>query len=124
MYRDKEIKLAAALHLIARYTSLILSSLVFMFALLSGAENGAGLSGIIHNSPDALPWLSLLVVVFIAWRWEVAGGILIITLGVTVLYVFNFPTADFTSTISILAFLIILIGTFFILSWFLALDKR
>ncbi len=70
MHQDKQIKTANWLRNIARYTILIIGVLVLIFTLLSGAEEyGEGLHGIIKNSPNALPWVILLVIVFIAWKW-------------------------------------------------------
>ncbi|MBN1651260.1 MAG: hypothetical protein JW857_08025 [Bacteroidales bacterium] len=109
---------------IARYTSLTLGILIFVFALLSGADDYAeGIEGIIQNIPNALPWLLFLLVVLVAWKWEVVGGIAIIILGLTFLYVFNFPAAHFFSTASIIAYLIIFIGACYILSWYYSQDN-
>lgn len=109
---------------IARYTSLSLGLLVFVFALISGSEEyGGGIEGIIQNSPNALPWLLFLLVVIVAWKWEVVGGVVIVILGLTFLYVFNFPAAHFFSTVSILAYLIIFIGTCYILSAYYSRDN-
>ncbi len=109
---------------IARYTSLTLGILIFVFALFSGAEDyGEGIEGIIQNIPNALPWLLFLLVVLVAWKWEVVGGIAIVILGLTFLYVFNFPAAHFFSTASIIAYLIILIGVSYILSWYYSQDN-
>jgi len=109
---------------IARYTSLTLGILVFVFALFSGAKDyGEGIEGIIQNIPNALPWLLFLLVVLVAWKWEVVGGISIVILGLTFLYVFNFPATHFFSTASIIAYLIILIGVCYILSWYYSQDN-
>lgn len=73
-----------------RIGMLTFSLLVFVFALLSGAEEyGGGIEGIVLNSPNALPWLVLLVVVFIAWKWEKIGGMLLIALSVLFTVFFN-----------------------------------
>lgn len=87
----KRLKTANILRNIARYTLLVLGILIFFFALLSGSEEyGGGISGIIKNSPDALVGLLLLVLTFIAWKWELFGGIIITFLGIVVLYLSNF----------------------------------
>ena len=85
MHQNKQIKTANLLGNIARYTLLIIGVLLFLFALASGADGyGGGIHGIIKNSPNALPWLALLIFLVIAWKWELVGGILITVLGLFV----------------------------------------
>lgn len=121
----KKLKTANILRNTARYTLLVLGILVFIFALLSGSEEyGGGISGIIKNSPNALPWLVLLVLIFVAWKWELVGGIIITVLGFAMLYFFNFRGSNFFLVTFILTLLIITLGSFFILSWYLRKDKN
>jgi lipid-A-disaccharide synthase-like uncharacterized protein len=55
---------------------LLLGGFWFGFALLSGAERyGGGIDGVIQNSPNALPWLLLLIVAAMSFRWPLAGAI-------------------------------------------------
>lgn len=116
----KKLKTANILRNIARYTLLVLGILVFIFALLSGSEDyGGGVSGIIKNSPNALPWLILLVLIFTAWKWELVGGIIITVLGIAMLYFFNFRGPNFFLVTFILTLLIVILGSFFIISWYL-----
>ena len=57
-------KIAKILRYTARTILLFISIFWFVFALLSGAEEyGGGVKGIITNSPNALPWLLLFVLV-------------------------------------------------------------
>jgi hypothetical protein len=79
---------------ILRYTARVFLTLIalffFVFALLSGAEEyGGGISGIIQNSPNALPWLPLLILVGSTWKWEKASGIIIVLFGLFTLFAFN-----------------------------------
>lgn len=123
MEKLKAFKRAAIFRNIARYTVLALGILVFLYALVSGSEEyGGGINGIIKNSPNALPWLLLMILVYVAWKWEVVGGTTLIILGLSILYVINFPSTNFLSLASILAILIIILGIFFILSWYLESD--
>jgi hypothetical protein len=72
------------------YLLLFIAAFWFVFALLSGAEEyGGGLQGLIKNSPNALPWLILLIFVFVAWKWSLAGGIIIIGLGIASIFMFG-----------------------------------
>ncbi|HHB52203.1 MAG TPA: hypothetical protein ENK75_04055, partial [Saprospiraceae bacterium] len=78
---------------IALFTGFIFGILVFLFALVSGSEAyGGGLMGIIKNSPNALPWALLLLLVGIAWKWEFLGGILILALAAYLFYLFKIFT--------------------------------
>ncbi len=105
---------------IARYGLLVMSVFVFFFALFSGAENyGGGIEGIMLNSPNAMPWLILLLFLLIAWHWELLGGVLIMLIGLTLLYFFNFQGPNFFLTTFILTILITILGLFFMISWYL-----
>ena len=120
MHQDKQIKTANWFRNIARHSMLALGVLIFVFALLSGAvEYGVGLQGVIKNSPNALPWVALLVIVFIAWRWELVGGILIILVGVFAYWFISFHGNDFNVAPFIIFLIIIILGSFFIISWYL-----
>ena len=56
---------------ISRYTLLLITTLVFIFALISGSEEyGGGFKGILKNSPNTLPWLLLLGMNYLVWNKE------------------------------------------------------
>ena len=117
-------KIAKYLRNIARYVLLIFGILVFIFALLSGSEDyGGRLHGIIKNSPNALPWLLLLILIFVAWKWELVGGILITLLGVFLLFFFVICGNNFFLSTLIITLIPIIFGCFFILSWYLTKNK-
>lgn len=68
---------------IAARTLLVVTALVwFVFAVLSGAgQYGDGIDAVVRNLPNALPWLALLAMVAVAFRWELIGGALIALAG-------------------------------------------
>jgi len=104
----------------ARFSLLIIGVLVFLFALFSGAENSEGittLTGLIKNSPNALPWFAMLLLVGIAWKFEMIGGILIALGGLFLVYFFNFSGGNFDIVVFILTLLITVLGLFFLMSW-------
>jgi hypothetical protein len=112
---------AKILRYIARYTLLIFGVLVFVFALLSGSETfGGGIKGILKNSPNAIPWLILLVLVVVAWKWELVGGILITLLGIAALIFFGIFSANFSTGTLIICLIPFVLGSFLILSWWLS----
>ena len=120
---SSRIKTANILRNTARYSLLVIGVLIFIFALLSGAESkGGGVMGIIKNSPNALPWVLLLALVYVAWKWEFVGGVIITALGLFLFYFFNFAGNNFFLFTFFLTLLIILLGSFFILSWYLRKD--
>jgi len=74
-----------------RYILLIVGILITLFAILSGAKiYGGGIEGITKNSPNALPWIILIVLILISWKWELIGGIGLIIFGGCMMYFFNF----------------------------------
>lgn len=61
---------------------LTIGILVFCFVLISGAETENGtIKGILNNSPNALPWLAILVLTWMTWKYELTAGILITLIG-------------------------------------------
>ncbi len=120
MKKENQLKTANTFRNIARYTLLSIGALLFVFALFSGAESfGGGFMEVIKNSPNAAPWLGLLVFVFIAWKWELFGGILITALGIFVTWYMSIRGDNFFVLPFIFFMLIILMGVFFLLSWYL-----
>ena len=114
MKKENQLKTANTFRNIARYTLLSIGALLFVFALFSGAESfGGGFMGVIKNSPNAAPWLGLLVFVFIAWKWELFGGILITALGIFVTWYMSIRGDNFFVLPFIFFMLIILMGVFF-----------
>ncbi len=104
---------------IARYTLLLIASLLLVFSVISGSEDyGGGLLGLLKNSPNAIPWLILILLILIAWKHELLGGILIFLSGLWFVYFFNFSGPNFWWITFILTALIPVMGLVFILSWY------
>lgn len=83
-------KTAKVIRDIARIVLLFLAVLLFVFSLLSGAESlGGGVKGIVNNFPNTLPWIILLVAVFVSFKWELIGGIIILLMGIFTIFFFN-----------------------------------
>lgn len=112
------LKSAGIMRMTARVILIIISLFWFVFALLSGSESyGGGISGIIANSPNALPWLLLFVLVFVAWKWEIIGGALIFLMGVA--SIFFFETYSHLFTFVFISTFLMLLGLMFCGSWVL-----
>jgi hypothetical protein len=107
---------------ILRYTARIFLILVvsfwFVFALLSGAEElGGGLMGVVKNFPNALPWLLLFALVFLAWKWELVSGIIIAALGI--LTIFMFDTLEEGVTFLLISVPLMFLGGALVSAWYL-----
>lgn len=98
---------------------LVMSLLIFAFALMSGSEGfGGGITGIIKNSPNALPWLILLIVNYINYRNELIGGSIIIAFGIVANLYFNLIGPNFFLATFMVINIITFMGMFFVYSWY------
>jgi hypothetical protein len=89
-----------------------------VFALLSGSEeHGGGLKGIIRNSPNSLSWFLFFGLIYLAWKKELIGGVLISTLGIITILAFH--TYKNIITFSIISLPLIIAGILLIISYFL-----
>ena len=114
-------KLSKYLRYTARIVLLTVSSFWFVFALFSGAEEyGSGLKGVLMNSPNALPWLLLLLLVYIAWKKELIGGSLITLIGF--LSIAFFKTYEHLIVFMLVSLPLILLGGSLVVSYYL--DKN
>ncbi|MBN2830406.1 MAG: hypothetical protein JXR56_08815 [Candidatus Cloacimonetes bacterium] len=84
---------ARVINIIAKIMQVIVfiySLLWFAFALLSGSEAyGGGFHALVKNSPNAIPWLVLLLINVISWGWERTGGILYLIFGIFSFFFFR-----------------------------------
>jgi len=74
------------------------------FSLLSGAEDG----GTFHNIPNSLPWLILLILTCLTFKWQILGGILLALFGLAT--IFFFSAFQFLWILFIISLPIIIIG--------------
>jgi len=58
----------------------LISLLLFVFALFSGAEENT-FQGLLKNSPNALPWLIMLAISLFGWKHRLVTGIAALILG-------------------------------------------
>jgi hypothetical protein len=83
-------KIAKYMKNITLIVLLILNSLMFLFSLFSGAEQfGEGIKSILLNSPNALPWLVLFAFIYVAWKWELIGGMIFAFFGLLTIIFFD-----------------------------------
>ncbi|MEO1204712.1 MAG: hypothetical protein AAFV45_00115 [Pseudomonadota bacterium] len=104
------------LHAFSIVTLLIVCTFWFVFALLSGAQDyGGGVSGLIQNSPNAIPWIGLYIVIIMGWKWPLTGGVLVVSLGL--LSVVQFDTYKHGLTFLLISLPLIALGLSLILVW-------
>jgi hypothetical protein len=86
---------------------LIIALFWLIFSLMSGFENSGGF----NNLPNALPWLVLLIGVFVAFRWEIVGSVLIILYAIFAMIFFGFGIVVFIISLplAILAAILLII---------------
>lgn len=97
---------------------LIVSLLLFVFALFSGAEDyGGGVRGVFLNSPNTIPWAILLLFVYIAWQWRYIGGVLVIISGLATIFFFNSLFVLFAVAIPLM-----ILGGVLLIAWYM--EKR
>ena len=111
-------KVAKYLRYSARTVLVIVAAFWFVFALLSGSEDyGGGIKGLILNSPNALPWLLLGVLVYVAFKWELVGGLLIAGMGVLTVFFFHAYKSAFV--FFAIPVPLVVLGGFLVVSWYL-----
>ena len=67
---------------VARTALLVVTLFWIIFGIITGFNNEGGISAIFDNFNTILPWLAIVVLWFIAWRWEVLGGVFIIAFSI------------------------------------------
>lgn len=80
----EEKKLRNKIRGFAYYALLVISAFWFGFSLLSGAESfGGGVRGLLRNSPNALPWFFLLILIYLHRHYPIITASLILVVGLT-----------------------------------------
>ena len=74
------------------------------------------------NSPNALPWLLLFLLVRIAWKKELVGGLLISLMGFSTIVFFK--TYEHIEVFMLISLPLIVLGGFLIASHCLDKDKK
>jgi hypothetical protein len=93
-----------------RILLLVMTMGLIVFSLMSGSEN----SGVLKNTPNVLPWILLLVFAFIAFRWQILGGILVVLFGIFT--IFFFSALEFLLILFVVSLPLIAIGLILTLS--------
>lgn len=100
-----------------RVLSLVFGLFIFIFSLFSGSEEyGGGFTGVLKNSPNALPWAVLLGIVYLAWKNDKIGGYFFLAFGI--LSVLFFKTWQDLIVFLIVSFPMLLVGGLFLLNYY------
>lgn len=87
-----------------------------VFALLSGAEAyGNGFMAVLKNSPNALPWLGLLIINWIAWKYPKTGGILVLAVAVFLSFFFNMWSSRGVFLLALVFLPLVITGVLFLM---------
>ncbi|GAB4313040.1 MAG: hypothetical protein Kow00127_03870 [Bacteroidales bacterium] len=86
----------------------IMLASMMLFALLSGA--GPSISGIVKNSPNTLPWLALLGLLYVLRKRPVALGITIVLASILLMVFFVFTAPVFYPELLAIFILLLVCG--------------
>lgn len=118
-------KTAKILRLISLWGMLLFSVMLFLFALFSGAEVGEkGLPGLISNSPNALPGLVLLLLVYTAWKYSIIGSLLFVIAGLAMMFFFGIFSPDTPVSLVIITLIPVFFGLLLLLSQLMLSRKQ
>ncbi len=67
---------------VARTALVVVTLFWIIFGIATGFNNEGGFSSLFDSFKNILPWIAIIVLWFIAWRWEIIGGLLIIIFSV------------------------------------------
>jgi len=76
-----------------------------IFSLMSGFEQSGGF----RNLPNGLPWLVMLVLVLIAFKWEIAGAAMLVLYGIFTVLFYSFGLVFFIISLPIIVLGLILL---------------
>lgn len=117
---DVQIKLVKRFRIIARTLSLIISVLLLVFSIFSGAEEAGG---VVANLPNAIPGALLLIFTLVAWKWEMFGGFILVLSGVFSMFFFDAFEKDAWPVLFIISLPLLIVGGLFVASAGLSRDK-
>ena len=67
---------------VARTALLIVTIFWIVFGIFSAMQSEGGINAIFDDFMNILPWIAIIILWFVAWRWEIIGGLLIIAFSV------------------------------------------
>jgi len=74
---------------VARTALVVVTLFWIIFGIATGFQNEGGTGSIFDNFMNIIPWLAIIILWFIAWRWEIIGGLLIIAFSIYMAFYLN-----------------------------------
>lgn len=75
------------------------------------------MKGIVNNFPNTIPWIFLLIAVFITFKWELAGGLIILIIGIFTIFFFN--ALENLFVLFVISIPLIVLAKLLIIAWYL-----
>lgn len=101
---------------IAKVLLFFITSVIYIYALISGSENlGGEFIGILRNFPNTLAWILLFSINYLVWKNEMIGGIILIAFGLLITWFFNFTGPNFWWSTFTLTSLLTIFGVIFMI---------
>lgn len=67
---------------VARTALVVVTVFWIIFGIATGFQVEGGIGATFQSFTNLLPWLAIIVLWFVAWRWEILGGLLIIAFSI------------------------------------------
>lgn len=113
-------KIASYIGTTSRIGLIIYAFFITIFSLLSGAEGG--LSGLVANAPNTIPWLLVLIILIATWKFDLVAGIIFILMGIVSLTFFD--VVDSPIALFIVSFPISFFGVLLFINHFLKTSEE
>ena len=79
---------------VARTALVIVSIFWIIFGIIAGTQAEGGIRAMFQDYTNIIPWLAIVILWFIAWKWEIPGGLLIIVFSVFMAFHMNVFEGD------------------------------
>lgn len=67
---------------VARTALVVVTLFWIIFGIVTGFQTEGGMGATFDSFENILPWLAIIILWFIAWRWEILGGLSIIAFSI------------------------------------------
>jgi len=74
---------------VARIALAVVSLFWIIFGIIAGTQAEGGISALFQDFTNIIPWLAIILLWFIAWKWEILGGLLIIAFSIFMAFHMN-----------------------------------
>jgi len=111
--------IAEKFRIVSRTLILILGLIVFSIAFISGIDDfRRGIDDMVMSSPYLVAWIIILIILFVAWVWELAGGITIFIMSLYSLYFFMIHDSNYSFEIIIFTIALLILSLSLLAAWY------